>query len=68
MATTKIVKPTEENGVQVIQGLGGRKLIIDPSWKNPSNEYRVGLKRAYELFPTELVRRLKSVCEEKKIS
>ncbi|KAI7856234.1 hypothetical protein BDC45DRAFT_555693 [Circinella umbellata] len=64
VATTKIVKPTEENGVQIIQGLGGKKLIIDPSWKNPSNEYRVGLKRAYELFPTELVRRLKSERKE----
>ncbi|KAI8146465.1 hypothetical protein BJV82DRAFT_598642 [Fennellomyces sp. T-0311] len=64
VATTKIVKPTEENGTKVIQGLSGRTLILDPSWKCPANEYRVGLKRAYELFPSELVSRLKSERKE----
>ncbi|KAI8076819.1 uncharacterized protein BX664DRAFT_362744 [Halteromyces radiatus] len=64
VATSTIVKPNKKeiNGeqVSVIEGLGGRTLIVDPSWKNPSGEYRVGLKRAYELFPSELVERLKS--------
>lgn len=65
VTTTKIVKAVEEqrgnDKVSVIQGQSGRSLIIDPAWKNPSGEYRVGVKRAYELFPTELVARLKKV-------
>ncbi|KAG1467187.1 hypothetical protein G6F56_004548 [Rhizopus delemar] len=58
--TSKKVKPTVEEGLNVIQGLSGRKLILDDSWINPSGEYRIGLKRAYELFPTELKNRIKS--------
>ncbi|KAI8069082.1 uncharacterized protein B0P05DRAFT_551505 [Gilbertella persicaria] len=59
--TTKIVKPTkEEDGKQTIQGLSGRTLILDDAWKNPSGEYRVGLKRAYELFPNDLTNRIKT--------
>lgn len=61
MDTSKIVKTTTEDGKTVIEGLSGRKLIISEKWNNPSGEYRVGLKRAYELFPTELVDRLKEV-------
>lgn len=58
--TTKIVNSTTEDGKKVIEGLSGRKLILG-DWKNPSDEYRVGLKRAYELFPTDLTNRIKSV-------
>ncbi|KAI9271277.1 subtilase family-domain-containing protein [Helicostylum pulchrum] len=57
--TTKIVKPTEQDGKKVIEGLSGRKLILG-DWTNPSDEYRVGIKRAYELFPTDLTKRIKS--------
>ncbi|KAL0088936.1 subtilase family-domain-containing protein [Phycomyces blakesleeanus] len=60
--TSAIVKAqTEEDGDKLtyIQALSGRKLIIDPTWKCPSGEYHVGVKPAYELFPTELVNRLK---------
>ncbi|KAI9310690.1 subtilase family-domain-containing protein [Dichotomocladium elegans] len=66
--TTQVVRAIEEeqDGVKVhfIQGLSGRRLIVDPSWVNPSGEYRVGVKRAYELFPGELVSRLKSERKE----
>ncbi|KAI8330140.1 hypothetical protein EDC96DRAFT_612213 [Choanephora cucurbitarum] len=58
--TTKVVKPTSKDGNNVIKGLSGRDLILDDSWKNPSGEYRVGLKRAYELFPGDLISRIKS--------
>lgn len=58
--TSKVVKPTTEDGKKVIEGLSGRKLILG-DWTNPTDEYRVGLKRAYELFPTELTKRIKSV-------
>ncbi|KAI7907246.1 uncharacterized protein BX663DRAFT_495304 [Cokeromyces recurvatus] len=57
--TTKIVKPTIENGNKIIEGLSGRKLILG-DWENPSDEYRVGLKRAYELFPSDLKNRIKA--------
>ncbi|CAG8454666.1 15829_t:CDS:10 [Acaulospora morrowiae] len=60
--TKTVVKPTiSDDGnetLHTIQGLSGRSLIIDPTWKNPSGEFRVGIKRAYELFPKPLVSRL----------
>ncbi|CAG8819168.1 11598_t:CDS:2, partial [Gigaspora rosea] len=62
--TTKVVvKPViKEDGnetLHTIQGLTGRTLIIDPKWNNPSGEYHIGIKRLYELFPSELVNRLR---------
>ncbi|CEP17397.1 hypothetical protein [Parasitella parasitica] len=57
--TTKVVKPTTEDGKKVIEGLSGRKLILG-DWTNPSDEYRIGLKRAYELFPDDLCTRIKT--------
>ncbi|CAO0794467.1 unnamed protein product [Mucor circinelloides] len=57
--TSKVVKPTTEDGKKVIEGLSGRKLILG-DWKNPSDEYRIGLKRAYELFPNDLCSRIKA--------
>ncbi len=49
----------------VLEGLSGRKLRINPAWTNPSGEYRLGLKRAYELFPGELVGRVVQKRREK---
>ncbi|WP_166830529.1 S8 family serine peptidase [Thalassoroseus pseudoceratinae] len=42
-----------------LPGLTGRNLKLDPQWKNPEGIYRRGIKRAYELFPSALVSRLK---------
>lgn len=36
-----------------------RTLRLNPKWSNPTGEWRVGLKRAYELFPKTLVTRVK---------
>ncbi|KAG0030452.1 tripeptidyl-peptidase II Tpp2 [Podila clonocystis] len=59
--TTTIVKPTEnDEGVPVITGLSGRKLHLSKDWKNPSGEYRLGIKRAYDLFPEDLQDRIKA--------
>lgn len=38
----------------------GRTLTLNKGWVNPSGEWRVGIKRAYELFPKILVTRLKA--------
>ncbi|KAF9913312.1 tripeptidyl-peptidase II Tpp2 [Linnemannia zychae] len=58
--TTTIVKPAEnDDGVPVITGLTGRKLHLNKDWKNPSGEYRLGIKRAYDLFPGDLADRIK---------
>lgn len=32
---------------------------MNSKWSNPTGEWRVGLKRAYELFPKMLVKRVK---------
>lgn len=64
--TTTVVKPTEnEDGIPVITGLTGRKLLLSKDWKNPSGEYRLGFKRAYDLFPEDLKDRIKKVSEGK---
>ena len=42
-----------------LTGLTGRTLTIPPNWKNPSGKFHLGWKRAFDLFPGELVGRLK---------
>lgn len=64
--TSKVVKPTTEDGKKVIEGLSGRKLILG-DWTNPSDEYRIGLKRAYELFPSDLCSRIKAVSQSSSV-
>lgn len=44
----------------IIDGLTGRKLKVDKNWKPRNDEYRVGIKRAYELYPGALVGRMKA--------
>lgn len=45
----------------VLEGLSGRRLTLDPAWKNPSGRWRVGLKAAYDFFPRALRTRMERV-------
>ncbi|KAK9505195.1 hypothetical protein O3M35_009300 [Rhynocoris fuscipes] len=47
-----------------ITGISGRSLKIPCSWKNPSGNYHIGIKNAYELYPKPLKDRIDS---EKKL-
>eukprot|EP00742_Colponemidia_sp_Colp-10_P008114 GILJ01008758.1.p1 GENE.GILJ01008758.1~~GILJ01008758.1.p1 ORF type:complete len:1249 (+),score=195.85 GILJ01008758.1:73-3819(+) len=42
-----------------IEGLSGRRLVLNAAWTNPTGQWRVGLKRGFDLFPAGLVARLK---------
>ena len=39
-------------------GKSGRKLKVNPAWVNPTGDYRVGMKRAFELYPGWLKQRV----------
>ena len=54
---TSTVKKAEEGA---LEGLSGRKLTLGKDWENPSGEFRVGIKRGYELYPGSLVGRVKA--------
>ena len=43
---------TRSEGGRVIEGLTGRQLTIPDDWNNPSGEWHVGIKAAFELFPS----------------
>lgn len=55
VVTTTKRKP--DAGGQLL-GLSGRKLALPESVKNPTGEYRLGLKPASELFYTEVLKRV----------
>jgi len=57
--TTKASHTTDESGGRTLQGLTGRTLKLNPAWNNPSGEWRLGVKRAFELFPGQLKGRVK---------
>lgn len=61
VTATITTDPTTNTSVSTIIAAGtGRKLVLNPDWKNPSGEWRVGYKTAYDLFPGGLQSRLKS--------
>lgn len=41
-----------------LTGLSGRRLRIDPRWKNPTGKYHLGLKSGYDVYPQELIDRM----------
>lgn len=50
-----LMKPAVKAEDGQLTGLSGRQLKLGSNWKNPSGEYRLGLKSGYELFPHALV-------------
>ena len=59
--TTVIRKATDGE----FEGMTGRTIPIPAAWNNPTGEFHVGIKRAFELYPGGLVRRLKAKRREK---
>ncbi|KAJ4800193.1 Tripeptidyl-peptidase 2 [Rhynchospora pubera] len=60
--TSKVVKA---DGEGCIVGASGAKLLLNPSWKNPSQEWHLGSKLVYELFTDTLTSRLKKERKKK---
>lgn len=60
--TSKVVKADADGA---IVGASGTRLIVNSSWKNPSQEWRVGYKLVYELFTDTLISRLKKERKKK---
>lgn len=54
--TSKVVSLSDQG---TLPGAGGAALRPNPAWANPSGEWRVGCKRAFELFPSSLRSRMK---------
>ena len=52
--------------VKTLKGLTGRTLKINSSWKNPTGMFRVGMKKAFELYPRGLQDRVKADRRKKK--
>ena len=48
-----------EEGARSLTAPNGRTLELNTEWKNPSGKWHVGLKRAFDLFTTTLINRLK---------
>lgn len=53
---TSTIREAEDGA---IEGLTGRKLTIPSAWKNSSGDWHVGIKAAFEIFPGQLVGRMK---------
>ena len=49
--TSTVCKTTSEREREIV-GLSGRKLSIPDHWSNPSGQWNVGIKAAFELFPS----------------
>ena len=48
-----------------VTGLTGRTLQIPKTWNNPSGEFHVGVKKAFDLYPRGLKERILSERQEK---
>ncbi|XP_062222524.1 tripeptidyl-peptidase 2 [Phragmites australis] len=60
--TSKVVKADADGAVV---GASDTRLVVNASWKNPSQEWHVGCKLVYELFTDTLTSRLKKERKKK---
>lgn len=60
--TSKVVKADTDG---YIIGGSGTRLLLNPSWKNPSQEWHVGYKLVYEFFTGTLTSRIKKERKKK---
>ncbi|WPT13225.1 Tripeptidyl-peptidase 2 [Picochlorum sp. SENEW3] len=51
------IREADDDGC--IEGVYGNTLKVHPDWKNPTNTWRVGSKRLYDLYPGGLKHRMK---------
>ncbi|CAB0004044.1 unnamed protein product [Nesidiocoris tenuis] len=49
-----------------LTGLSGRTLKVPAEWKNPSGNFHLGIKNAYEMYPKQLKDRIEAARKEKK--
>jgi tripeptidyl-peptidase II len=57
--TTSSSLLNDKSVLNTVVGLSGRTLSLNDDWVNPSGKWHLGIKRAYELFPTLLTKRIK---------
>ena len=55
---TSTVRITHGDEDRQIQGLSGRTLLLPDHWDNPSGRWHVGIKAAFDLFPTAVKTRM----------
>ncbi|XP_046674553.1 tripeptidyl-peptidase 2-like [Homalodisca vitripennis] len=48
-----------------LQGITGRKLKVPPAWKNPTGNYYLGIKNAFDIYPKKAQERLIKERKEK---
>lgn len=53
---TEAKKDTEDGAIR-LPGISGRTLLVSSKWSNPTSQWKVGFKRAYDLWPRELLKR-----------
>lgn len=58
MSTIVKIEESDSDGRKVITGKSGCLLTIPDEWENPSGEWHIGVKAAFELFPGSLRSRL----------
>ncbi|KAH0452237.1 hypothetical protein IEQ34_019536 [Dendrobium chrysotoxum] len=60
--TSKVVKADADG---YVMGASGARLLLNSSWKNPSQEWHIGCKLVYELFTNSLTSRIKKERKKK---
>lgn len=61
---TSMVRTTVGEENREIEGLSGRKLVIPDHWVNPSGHWHIGIKAAFELFPSAVKSRIQVLMKE----